>query len=106
MLRNAFRGTESFLTSRAIYDGAESMVRYNKRGQCLRVLTANFKDGLSIVNIILRNGEAEGIDHETLLYCFLKVSTRDILNTVQVLVRVTLTVTRYPAGSGMSHLVY
>lgn len=26
MLRNAFRGTESFMTSRAVYDGGESKV--------------------------------------------------------------------------------
>lgn len=37
------------------------------------------KDGLSIVNIILRYGETEGMDHETLLYCFLKVSIRNSL---------------------------
>ncbi|MBE3043263.1 hypothetical protein IMZ48_11970 [Candidatus Bathyarchaeota archaeon] len=28
MLRNAFRGTESFLTSRAVYDGGESKVQW------------------------------------------------------------------------------
>lgn len=27
MLRNAFRGTESFLTARAVYDGGESKVQ-------------------------------------------------------------------------------
>lgn len=29
MLRNAFRGTESYLTSRAVYDGGESKVSQN-----------------------------------------------------------------------------
>ncbi|KAG5936007.1 hypothetical protein E4U59_005250 [Claviceps monticola] len=54
MLRNASRSGESFLTSRAVYDGGES------------------KDGLSIVCVILRNIENEPIDYEMLLYCYLK----------------------------------
>ncbi|KAG9257667.1 uncharacterized protein F5Z01DRAFT_646667 [Emericellopsis atlantica] len=58
MLRNAFRSTESFLTARAVYDGGES------------------RDGLSIICIILRNIETEGIDHDTLLYCYLKIASR------------------------------
>jgi neurofibromin 1 len=55
MLRNAFKGTESFLTARAVYDGGET------------------KDGLSIICVILRHMETEGIDHDTLIYCYLKV---------------------------------
>ncbi|EGX89201.1 Ras GTPase activator [Cordyceps militaris CM01] len=55
MLRNAFRSTESFLTSRTIFDGG---------------------DGLSTILIILRYSETEGIDHETLLHCFLKIASR------------------------------
>lgn len=31
------------------------------------------KDGLSIICVILRHIETEGIDHDTLLYCYLKV---------------------------------
>ncbi|PNY29463.1 Pentafunctional AROM polypeptide [Tolypocladium capitatum] len=58
MLRNAFKGTESFLTSRAVYDGGES------------------KDGLSIVCVILRHIENENIDFDTLLYCYLKIASR------------------------------
>ncbi|TWU75590.1 Ras GTPase activating protein ira2 [Metarhizium rileyi] len=50
MLRNAFKGAESFLTSRA--------------------------DGLSIVCVILRHIENESIDYETLLYCYLKIASR------------------------------
>ena len=58
MLRNAFRGTESFLTARAVYDGGES------------------KDGLSIICIILRNIDTESVDYDTLLYCYLKIASR------------------------------
>ncbi|PHH85358.1 hypothetical protein CDD83_544 [Cordyceps sp. RAO-2017] len=58
MLRNASKGCESFLTSRAVYDGGES------------------KDGLSIVCIILRHIEDERIDYDTLLYCYLKIASR------------------------------
>jgi neurofibromin 1 len=56
MLRNAFRSTESFVTSRAVYDGGES------------------KDGLSIICVILRHIDSDSIDYDTLLYCYLKVS--------------------------------
>lgn len=35
------------------------------------MLTA--QDGLSIICIILRNIDAESIDYDTLLYCYLKV---------------------------------
>lgn len=59
MLRNAFRSTESFVTTRAVYDGGES------------------KDGLSIICIILRNIDDESIDYDTLIYCYLKVSRED-----------------------------
>lgn len=58
MLRNAFRSPESFLTARAVYDGGES------------------KDGLSIICIILRNIDAESIDYDTLIYCYLKIASR------------------------------
>lgn len=58
MLRNAFRGTESFMTSRAIYDGGES------------------KDGLSIICVILRHVDSDSIDYDTLLYCYLKIASR------------------------------
>jgi neurofibromin 1 len=58
MLRNAFRGTESFLTARAVYDGGES------------------KDGLSIICIILRNIDGESLDFDTLIYCYLKIASR------------------------------
>lgn len=58
MLKNAFKSTESFLASQAVYDGGET------------------KDGLSIVNVILRHIENEGIDYETLLYCYLKIASR------------------------------
>ncbi|GKT49449.1 neurofibromin [Colletotrichum spaethianum] len=58
MLRNAFRSTESFITARAVYDGGES------------------KDSLSIICIILRHIDAESIDYDTLLYCYLKIASR------------------------------
>ncbi|KAM3549189.1 hypothetical protein MY1884_008850 [Beauveria asiatica] len=58
MLRNAFRSTESFLTSRIIFDGGITL------------------DGLSTILIILRYSETEGIDQETLLHCFLKIASR------------------------------
>ncbi|KAM3500327.1 hypothetical protein MY10362_006497 [Beauveria mimosiformis] len=58
MLRNAFRSTESFLTSRTIFDGGITL------------------DGLSTILIILRYSETEGIDQETLLHCFLKIASR------------------------------
>jgi len=58
MIRNAFRNTESYLTARAIYDGGES------------------KDGLSIICIILRHIDAESIDYDTLIFCYLKIASR------------------------------
>ncbi|KAJ9149291.1 GTPase-activator protein for ras-like GTPase [Pleurostoma richardsiae] len=58
MLRNAFRSNESFVTARAVYDGGES------------------KDGLSIICVILRNIDAESIDYDTLIYCYLKIASR------------------------------
>ena len=58
MFRNAFRGTESFLTSRVVYDGGES------------------KDGLSIICIILRHIDQGSLEYDTLLYCYLKVCPR------------------------------
>ncbi|KAI0020415.1 GTPase [Xylariomycetidae sp. FL0641] len=57
MLRNAFRSTDSFMTSRAIYDGGES------------------KDGLSIICVILRHIDQDSIDYDTLLYCYLKIAS-------------------------------
>ncbi|KAI1472094.1 uncharacterized protein F4812DRAFT_416560 [Daldinia caldariorum] len=58
MLRNAFRGMDSFATSRAIYDGGES------------------RDGLSVICIILRHIDQDSVDYDTLLYCFLKIASR------------------------------
>ncbi|KXJ96548.1 GTPase-activator protein for ras-like GTPase [Microdochium bolleyi] len=58
MLRNAFRGSESHVTTRAVYDGGES------------------KDGLSIICIILRHLDQDSIDYDTLLYCYLKIASR------------------------------
>ncbi|KAL2160267.1 hypothetical protein VTH06DRAFT_1440 [Thermothelomyces fergusii] len=58
MLRNAFKSTESFLTSRAVYDGGEN------------------KDGLSIIYIILRYIDGDSLDFDTLLYCYLKIASR------------------------------
>ncbi|KAK4248657.1 hypothetical protein C7999DRAFT_30893 [Corynascus novoguineensis] len=58
MLRNAFKSSESFLTSRAVYDGGES------------------KDGLSIICIILRYIDGDAMDFETLLYCYLRIASR------------------------------
>ncbi|KAL2170034.1 hypothetical protein VTG60DRAFT_5374 [Thermothelomyces hinnuleus] len=58
MLRNAFKVSESFLTSRAVYDGGES------------------KDGLSIICIILRYIDGDSMDFDTLLYCYLKIASR------------------------------
>ncbi|KAI5862275.1 GTPase [Durotheca rogersii] len=58
MLRNAFRSTDSFMTSRAIYDGGES------------------RDGLSVICVILRHIDQDSIDYDTLLYCYLKIASR------------------------------
>ncbi|KAI1341677.1 GTPase [Xylariaceae sp. FL0016] len=58
MLRNAFRSTDSLITSRAIYDGGES------------------KDGLSIICVILRHIDQDSIDYDTLLYSYLKIASR------------------------------
>ncbi|KAL2149557.1 hypothetical protein VTH82DRAFT_8208 [Thermothelomyces myriococcoides] len=58
MLRNAFKSSESFLTSRAVYDGGEN------------------KDGLSIICIILRYIDGDSLDFDTLLYCYLKIASR------------------------------
>ncbi|RDA86328.1 hypothetical protein CP532_4331 [Ophiocordyceps camponoti-leonardi (nom. inval.)] len=58
MFRHAFESSESFMTSRAVYDGGES------------------RDGLSIVCIVLRYVEDERIDYDTLLYCYLKTCSR------------------------------
>lgn len=59
MLRNAFRNTsEPFLTDRAVYYRDES------------------KDGLSTICVILRKVEADNIDFETLLYCYLKIASK------------------------------
>ncbi|KAI1762758.1 GTPase [Hypoxylon sp. FL1150] len=58
MFRNAFRSTDSFMTSRAIYDGGES------------------RDGLSVICVILRHIDQDSIDYDTLLYCFLKIASR------------------------------
>ncbi|TQV91339.1 ras GTPase activator [Cordyceps javanica] len=67
MLRNAFRSTESFLTSRTIFDGGITQASDT---------AGEFQDGLSTILIILRYSETEGIDHETLLHCFLKIASR------------------------------
>ncbi|KAI0484610.1 GTPase [Xylariaceae sp. FL0804] len=58
MLRNAFRSADSFISSRAVYDGGES------------------KDGLSIICVILRHIDQDSIDYDTLLYCYLKIASR------------------------------
>lgn len=58
MLRNAFRSTDSFMTSRAIYDGGES------------------RDGLSIICVILRHLNQDSMDYDTVLYSFLKITSR------------------------------
>ncbi|CAJ2511131.1 Uu.00g067560.m01.CDS01 [Anthostomella pinea] len=58
MLRNASRSTDSFATTRAVYDGGES------------------KDGLSIICVILRHIDQDSIDYDTLLYCYLKIASR------------------------------
>ncbi|CAK7197774.1 5'-3' exoribonuclease 2 [Sporothrix eucalyptigena] len=58
MLRNAFKSNESFVTARAVYDGGES------------------KDGLSIICVILRNIDADSIDYDTLIFCYLKIASR------------------------------
>ncbi|RYP11554.1 hypothetical protein DL765_007743 [Monosporascus sp. GIB2] len=75
MLRNAFRSTESFITSRAVYDGGESKVRTTFT-LCLLEFTDLPKDGLSIICVILRHIDQGSIDYDTLLYCYLKIASR------------------------------
>ncbi|KAI1110131.1 GTPase [Nemania sp. NC0429] len=58
MLRNAFRDTGSYVTSRAIYDGGET------------------KDGLSIIFIILRHIDRDVVDHDALLFAYFKIASR------------------------------
>ncbi|KAI1636187.1 GTPase [Biscogniauxia mediterranea] len=58
MLRNAFRTTDSYMTSRSVYDGGES------------------KDGLPIICIILRHIEQDSIDYDTLAYWYLRMASR------------------------------
>ncbi|KAI1816647.1 GTPase [Poronia punctata] len=58
MLRNAFRDTGSYITSRTIYDGGET------------------KDGLSVICIILRHIDHESTDHDALLFAYLKLASR------------------------------
>ncbi|KAJ3578004.1 hypothetical protein NPX13_g2562 [Xylaria arbuscula] len=58
MLRNAYRDTSSFLTSRTIYEGGET------------------KDGLAVICIILRHIDQESADHGALLFAYLKLASR------------------------------
>jgi neurofibromin 1 len=82
MLRNAFRGTESFVTSRAVYDGGESKVRitwYLDYIHTVANVLTTFQDGLSIICVILRHVDQDTIDYDTFLYCYLKVRTSEFL---------------------------
>ncbi|KAI1278536.1 GTPase [Xylaria sp. FL0933] len=58
MLRNAYRDTGSFITSRTIYEGGET------------------KDGLAVICIILRHIDQEAADHGALLFAYLKLASR------------------------------
>ena len=58
MLRNAYRDTSSFLTSRTIYEGGET------------------KDGLAVICIILRYIDQESADDGALLFAYLKLASR------------------------------
>lgn len=75
MLRNAFRGTESFMTSRAVYDGGESKVSRTSLTPHAKGLVNLLQDGLSIICVILRHIDVDSIDFDTLIYCYLKVWT-------------------------------
>ncbi|KAK6355415.1 Ras GTPase activating protein ira2 [Orbilia brochopaga] len=58
MLRNSGRSVEPITSARIVYDGGES------------------KDGMPVICIILRNINAETIDLELLIYCYLKIASR------------------------------
>jgi neurofibromin 1 len=58
MLKNAGRNTESIISARALYDGGES------------------KDGIPVICMVLRNIDAETVDKDLLVYCFLKIASR------------------------------
>ena len=58
MLKNAGRNSDSVMSARVVYDGGLS------------------KDDLPVICISLRNIEVEGIDHDLLLYCYLKIASR------------------------------
>ncbi|KAI9843719.1 MAG: Ras GTPase activating protein ira2 [Thelocarpon superellum] len=58
MLKNAGRNSEAVISARAVYDGGHT------------------KEGLPVICIILSSIEAEGIDHDLLLYCYLKIASR------------------------------
>ncbi|KAF3210891.1 Ras GTPase activating protein ira2 [Orbilia oligospora] len=58
MLRNSGRSVEPITSARIVYDGGES------------------KDGMPVICVILRNINAETIDIELLIYCFLKIAGR------------------------------
>ncbi|KAK6527837.1 Ras GTPase activating protein ira2 [Orbilia ellipsospora] len=58
MLRNSGRSVEPITSARIVYDGGES------------------KDGMPVICVILRNINAETIDIELLIYCYLKIASR------------------------------
>ncbi|KAI3341615.1 GTPase [Ustulina deusta] len=58
MLRNAYRDTGSYMTSRTIYEGGET------------------KDGVAVICIILRHVDQEAADHGALLFAYLKLASR------------------------------
>ncbi|KAF3935966.1 Neurofibromin [Dactylella cylindrospora] len=58
MLRHSGRSVEPITSARIVYDGGES------------------KDGMPVICVILRNINAETIDVELLIYCYLKIASR------------------------------
>ncbi|KKA28671.1 hypothetical protein TD95_004752 [Thielaviopsis punctulata] len=58
MLRNSIRSPESFLSSRAVYEGGESI------------------DNMPIICVILRHIDAEMADYDFIIYSYLKIASR------------------------------
>ncbi|KAL5596495.1 uncharacterized protein BROUX77_007179 [Berkeleyomyces rouxiae] len=58
MLRNSMRSPESFLNSRAVYEGGET------------------KDGVPIVCIIMRYIDVETVDYDAIIYWYFKIISR------------------------------
>ncbi len=72
MLRNAYRDTGSYMTSRTIYEGGETKV-CDKTPTLHLNYSQQLQDGVAVICIILRHVDQEAADHGALLFAYLKV---------------------------------